>query len=109
MLMARRRPIKALLIDQSFLSGIGNWVADEVMYQARIFPETRGDSVTEAQAELIHIAICYVLKTAVEAGANSENFPSSWLFHYRCSSLCAFSARFNTHPCLSRFGACMSV
>lgn len=91
MLMARRRPVKALLIDQSFLSGIGNWVADEILYQARIFPETRGDSITELQAELIHIATCYVLKTAVEAGANSENLPSSWLFHYRCSSLVAHS------------------
>ena len=82
-----RRPIKALLIDQGILSGIGNWVADEILYQASIFPEVKGDMVTETQAELIHTAICDVLNTAVDAGANSENFPSSWLFHHRCCAL----------------------
>lgn len=82
-----RRPIKALLIDQGILSGIGNWVADEVLYQASIFPEVKGDMVTETQAELIHTAICDVLNTAVDAGANSESFPSSWLFHHRCFAL----------------------
>ena len=37
--MARRRTsLKALLMDQSFAAGVGNWIADEVLYQARIDP-----------------------------------------------------------------------
>jgi len=29
-------PINALLLDQSFSAGVGNWVADEILYNARI-------------------------------------------------------------------------
>lgn len=87
LLAKQRRPLKALLIDQSFLSGIGNWVADEILYQASIYPETRANAVSDMQAELLHTAIHDVLKVAVDAGARSENFPSSWLFHHRCVTL----------------------
>lgn len=36
---------------QSFLAGVGNWVADEVLYQARIHPEQRADALTEEQVQ----------------------------------------------------------
>ena len=41
--LARERaaPVKALLLDQSFAAGVGNWIADEVLYQARIAPRRR--------------------------------------------------------------------
>ena len=41
--LARSRglPVKALLLDQSFAAGVGNWIADEVLYQARIAPAAR--------------------------------------------------------------------
>src|SRR5262249_32866346 len=38
LLGARAAPVKAVLLDQSFSAGVGNWVADEVLYQARIDP-----------------------------------------------------------------------
>lgn len=38
--------IKALLLDQGFISGIGNWVADEVLYQARIHPLQSASSMS---------------------------------------------------------------
>jgi formamidopyrimidine-DNA glycosylase len=38
LLTARASPIKAVLLDQSFAAGVGNWIADEVLYQARIAP-----------------------------------------------------------------------
>ena len=37
----RGAPIKALLLDQTFAAGVGNWIADEVLYQARIAPGRR--------------------------------------------------------------------
>ncbi|XP_021620617.2 formamidopyrimidine-DNA glycosylase-like [Manihot esculenta] len=37
-LRKKKIAIKALLLDQGFISGIGNWIADEVLYQARIHP-----------------------------------------------------------------------
>ena len=38
LLAERGAPIKALLLDQTFAAGVGNWIADEVLYQARIAP-----------------------------------------------------------------------
>ena len=39
-ILARRKRavLKALLLDQKFAAGVGNWIADEVLYQARIDP-----------------------------------------------------------------------
>jgi formamidopyrimidine-DNA glycosylase len=39
-LTKRRAAIKAVLLDQGFLAGIGNWVADEVLYHAGVHPES---------------------------------------------------------------------
>src|SRR6266536_4114539 len=44
LLAGRSAPIKALLLDQSFAAGVGNWIADEVLYQARIAPRRPGRS-----------------------------------------------------------------
>merc|ERR1712241_1584249 len=82
-LSARRRPIKAMLLDQSFLSGIGNWVGDEILYQARIHPEQSSDSFSLDLAESLLGAMKDVLGTAVAAEADSSKFPSSWIFHSR--------------------------
>lgn len=68
---------------QAFSAGIGNWVADEVLYHAKLYPEVRANSLTDAQIEDLHRAIQYVPEAAVEAEADSEKFPSDWLFHVR--------------------------
>src|SRR5207253_1352711 len=38
LLSSRRGPLKAVLLDQSVFAGVGNWIADEVLYQARLSP-----------------------------------------------------------------------
>lgn len=82
-LAGRATSIKALLLDQSFLAGIGNWVADEVLYQARIHPETAAHALDRAAVAALHAAICSVLEHAVSVGADSAKFPPNWLFHAR--------------------------
>ena len=39
-LHSRSGPVKGALLDQSFCAGVGNWIADEVLYQSRVHPET---------------------------------------------------------------------
>ena len=56
-LSKQRRAIKALLLDQSFSAGIGNWVADEVLYQSKIHPEQPADSLTAEQVRQLHHAL----------------------------------------------------
>jgi formamidopyrimidine-DNA glycosylase len=84
-LSKQRRAIKALLLDQSFSAGIGNWVADEVLYQSRIHPEQPANSLTTDQAHRLHQSIHHVCTTASDAGADSSSFPEDWLFHCRWS------------------------
>jgi formamidopyrimidine-DNA glycosylase len=83
-LLGRRRiPIKALLLDQSALAGIGNWIADEVLYQSRIAPKRSAASLTASEVASLRRSIRSVLARAVKVGADHERFPKSWLFEHR--------------------------
>jgi formamidopyrimidine-DNA glycosylase len=83
-LFARRKiPIKAVLLDQSALAGIGNWIADEVLYQSRIAPKRSAASLTTVEVSALRRAIVSVLARAVKVGARHEHFPKTWLFEHR--------------------------
>jgi formamidopyrimidine-DNA glycosylase len=82
-LRLRRAPIKAVLLDQSFAAGVGNWIADEVLYQARISPHRRADSLTGVEADRLRATLRRVLEVAVRAGGDGAGFPRTWLFHVR--------------------------
>ncbi|KAJ2707872.1 hypothetical protein FB645_000437 [Coemansia sp. IMI 203386] len=83
MVLKRRSPIKALLLKQSFSAGIGNWIADEVLYQSKIHPSQPACTLSDMQIRLLLEQIRTVCVTAVEANADSELFPPDWLFHHR--------------------------
>ena len=67
------------------MSGVGNWVADEVCYQARVHPASPCYSLSDLQITDVHTALGTVLRVAVDVNAESEAFPSDWLFHFRWS------------------------
>ncbi|KAK2371605.1 MUTM protein-1 [Trifolium repens] len=79
----KKTEIKALLLDQSYISGIGNWVADEVLYQARIHPRQIASSLTAENCSSLHKCIKEVIEKAVEVGADSSQYPTNWIFHSR--------------------------
>jgi formamidopyrimidine-DNA glycosylase len=99
--LKRGCPIKALLLDQSFSAGVGNWIAgdgfiqvsyfiglydnvpDEVLYHARIHPEQRCKSLSEEQIQALHVQIRNICTFAVEMNADYFKFPDNWLFKYR--------------------------
>ncbi len=82
--LARRTPpIKAVLLDQSVFAGVGNWIADEVLYQARIAPARRARGLRPEEAERLRKKLLAVIGHAVKVGADDGRFPRSWLFHYR--------------------------
>ncbi len=71
----RSVPIKALLCDQSFVAGIGNMYADEVLYAAKIHPLRLGNSLSREEIEQLHRAIQLILQTAIEdKGASVEDY-----------------------------------
>jgi formamidopyrimidine-DNA glycosylase len=83
MARARVAPVKALLLDQSFAAGVGNWIADEVLYQARIAPRRPVRSLTDAELDRLRARLRVVVGTAVRLGADGDRFPRTWLFHRR--------------------------
>ena len=82
-LLRRTIPIKALLLDQSFSAGVGNWIADEILYQARIAPGRRACELSEAEARRIRGKMKSIIEKAVSVDADKTKFPKNWLFHYR--------------------------
>lgn len=64
--LRRRHPaIKALLLDQTVVAGLGNIYADEALHSAGIHPLRRGDSLAEDEVVRLHAAIVTVLNAAV--------------------------------------------
>jgi formamidopyrimidine-DNA glycosylase len=83
-LLARRQaPIKAVLLDQTVFAGVGNWIADEVLYQARIRPHRKAASLSAAEVTALRTRMLAIVERAVAVGADSDRFPPSWLFHHR--------------------------
>ena len=79
----RHAPIKGILLDQTVLSGVGNWIADEVLYQAKIAPQRAASSLSDSELTKLRKTIAHVLETSVEAGADSDKYPANWMFGNR--------------------------
>jgi formamidopyrimidine-DNA glycosylase len=62
---------------------VGNWIADEVLYQARIDPRRPARTLSLAESSRLRRRLLAVLTTAVRAGADGDRFPRRWLFHRR--------------------------
>jgi formamidopyrimidine-DNA glycosylase len=84
-----RAAIKAVILDQATVAGVGNIYADESLHLARIHPEQRAGTLSTASATRLHHAIRTVISRAVEDGGTSfEDDANARLF------------RRQTQPCL---------
>eukprot|EP01038_Epipyxis_sp_PR26KG_P006655 gene6655-9136_t len=76
--------IKSLLLDQEkVFCGIGNWIADEILYQSSIHPETNSNRISIEGVEVLVQNMVNILHIANEADAQYTLFPKEWMFHYR--------------------------
>ncbi|KAI8641187.1 hypothetical protein BD408DRAFT_389300 [Parasitella parasitica] len=83
MVQKRSIPVKALLLDQSFSAGVGNWVADEILYHAMIHPAQYTNTLTEKELSDMYRKMKFVCETAVAVEADESKFPEDWLMKYR--------------------------
>jgi len=67
----RRTPIKAALLNQSLLHGIGNIYADESLFRASIRPSRQAASLTRAELARLRTALVKVLRHAIRLGGSS--------------------------------------
>jgi formamidopyrimidine-DNA glycosylase len=67
----KHRQLKPLLLDQTFLAGLGNIYTDEALHLAKLHPLAVSDSVTTEQAEALHEAIRKVLRAGIRRNGAS--------------------------------------
>ena len=60
------RTLKAILLDQTVVAGVGNIYADEALHRAGLHPETRGQALTRPQVERLRAAVTAVIAHAIE-------------------------------------------
>ncbi len=82
-LSGKKSHIKSALMDQAIVAGIGNLYSDEILFQARIHPETRIGVLDESQVKGIFVKMREVLRTAVEHDADVDRFPENYLLPNR--------------------------
>lgn len=73
-LQGRSKAIKALLLDQSFIAGVGNIYADEALHRAGIHPERRSGSLSEDESARLYDTIRSTLNAGIEYQGASINW-----------------------------------
>ncbi|MFZ4825760.1 MAG: DNA-formamidopyrimidine glycosylase [Phototrophicaceae bacterium] len=73
-LQQRQRIIKTLLMDQTFIAGVGNIYADESLFRARIHPLRTSNTLSEAEATALYHHIRAVLQEGIEREGASVNW-----------------------------------
>jgi formamidopyrimidine-DNA glycosylase len=74
-LKKRAAPVKAVILDQAIISGIGNMYADEALYDARIHPAKPAEKLTPAEVKRLHASIRKVLLKGIEKkGASVRDY-----------------------------------
>jgi formamidopyrimidine-DNA glycosylase len=82
-----RSPIKAVLLVQERFPGIGNWMADEILWRSAIHPKQPAGTLAPAQIKTLHKECRWVCRQALRiiGGENDtlQDPPKSWLFPHR--------------------------
>lgn len=71
LLRARKGNIKALLLNQSIIAGLGNIYVDETLFKAKVLPTRSSDTLTTSEAKLLCEAMSAILKKAIEVGGTT--------------------------------------
>lgn len=79
-----RAPIKAVLLLQSGFIGIGNWMADEILWRAKIAPATSASALSGAQRARLFRETRFVASESLRIiGPDFSDPPADWLIHQK--------------------------
>jgi formamidopyrimidine-DNA glycosylase len=80
----KKAPIKAVLLMQERFPGIGNWMADEILWRAEIHPKRAAGSLNESEVKALHRETRWVVREALRIiGKDFSDLPDTWLFPHR--------------------------
>ncbi len=77
-------PIKATLLLQDGFPGVGNWMADEILWRAHISPHRLNSTLSASTIQSLYTQVRFVCRTALaKIGQDFSDPPAGWLFHER--------------------------
>ena len=80
----KKAPIKAVLLMQERFPGIGNWMADEILWRAEVHPKQAAGSLEPGQIKALYRETRFVCREALRIiGKSWDDPPKSWLFSHR--------------------------
>ena len=79
----RRGAVKAILLNQQLIAGIGNLYADEILFRARSHPAGESTSVSDKDLTRLFRAMRHVLGKAITLKTDYDRLPKSWLLTHR--------------------------
>jgi formamidopyrimidine-DNA glycosylase len=84
LLRHRRLPIKGTLLLQKHFPGVGNWMADEILWRSKIDPRRPSGSLTSPETKILWKSIRFVCREAMRhVGSDFSDPPPDWFFHER--------------------------
>lgn len=78
-----RGAVKAMLLNQRLLAGIGNLYTDEILFRARIHPAREAAALADQDLARLFRATRSVLEKAIALKTDFNRFPKSWLLPHR--------------------------
>ena len=78
-----RGAVKAILLNQQLIAGIGNLYADEILFRARVHPATEAARLSHKDLRRLFRATRYVLDKAIALKTDFNRLPKSWLLTHR--------------------------
>jgi formamidopyrimidine-DNA glycosylase len=81
-----RGAVKAILLNQQLIAGIGNLYADEILFRARMHPATDATRLSDKDLARLFRATSYVLERAIALKTDFNRLPKSWLLTHRAKA-----------------------
>ncbi|MDQ8203922.1 DNA-formamidopyrimidine glycosylase family protein [Pelagicoccus sp. SDUM812003] len=79
-----RSVLKAFLLKQEYFPGVGNWMADEILWQARVRPSRKVESLSKKESDALFEKLRFVCAEAIRTiGGDYSDPPETWLFQHR--------------------------
>lgn len=75
--------LKPKLLDQKIMAGVGNWIADEILYQSQLHPESLIENLTDEDLKVMFEKMQHILDVAVTNEADFDRFPEYFFIHNR--------------------------
>ncbi|HVO75186.1 MAG TPA: bifunctional DNA-formamidopyrimidine glycosylase/DNA-(apurinic or apyrimidinic site) lyase [Ignavibacteriaceae bacterium] len=79
----KKETLKAFLMDQTILAGIGNIYSDEILFDAGIHPEKPVNKLSKSKSKELFSSMKKVLRDSIKYEADASNFPDDYLLNYR--------------------------